>query len=183
MANRDGIDIDDAYASAQTALDEEIGLKLEDLLDAADERDALRAPWTDKDDEYTARITAAHPMMTGDHKTYRVALEMIGNRHSKYALVNLVNWLLRDLDEARANALREAAARGRMWLRDWAVELAGTFEEYVKAKTSGRFMGRPIGFDAASAYAREFKAMAEAIDNCAEPLGKAIEAMIQESKP
>jgi len=51
--------------------------------------------WGDKDDEWSARIAAAHPLQTGDAATYGVAMEMVGNRHSKGALVELVNWLLK----------------------------------------------------------------------------------------
>lgn len=48
----------------------------------------------DIDDEHTAAIAAAHPMETQAYDTYSVALKMVGNRRSKYALVDLVNWLL-----------------------------------------------------------------------------------------
>lgn len=53
------------------------------------------APWGDKDDEWTARIDAAHPVLTGDSATYDLAMQMVGHRHSKGALVKLVNWLLK----------------------------------------------------------------------------------------
>jgi hypothetical protein len=45
-------------------------------------------------DEWSERIAAVHPTLTGDHATYAKAMEMVGNRHSKGALVELVNWLL-----------------------------------------------------------------------------------------
>jgi hypothetical protein len=51
--------------------------------------------WTDKPDEWSDRISAAHSLKTGDHNTYRTALEMVSNRRSKGALVELVNWLLK----------------------------------------------------------------------------------------
>lgn len=51
--------------------------------------------WGDKTDQWSTRITAAHPMNSGDHDTYTVAMEMVGNRRSKAALVELVNWLLK----------------------------------------------------------------------------------------
>jgi hypothetical protein len=51
--------------------------------------------WGDRSDEWSKRIAAAHPMETGDHVTYIKAMEMVGNRHSKGALVELVNWLLK----------------------------------------------------------------------------------------
>lgn len=51
--------------------------------------------WEDTPDEYTAEIATAHPMKTGDHDTYQIASKMIGNRHGKGALIDLMNWLLR----------------------------------------------------------------------------------------
>jgi transcriptional regulator GlxA family with amidase domain len=48
----------------------------------------------DKDDEWTARIDEAFPTSSGSHEEYATALRMVGNRHSKAALVALVNWLL-----------------------------------------------------------------------------------------
>ena len=54
------------------------------------------AEWTDEDlplpeDE---EIHNAHPLKTGDHDLYTEALRLVGAKHSKYALVDLVNWLL-----------------------------------------------------------------------------------------
>lgn len=50
----------------------------------------------DREDQWTDAIIAAHPMETGDHKTWEMAMEMVGNRHSKGSLVELVNWLLKE---------------------------------------------------------------------------------------
>jgi len=62
------------------------------------ERDRLKAlcesPWSDREDEHTPAINAAHPETTKDHNTYWTALQMVGARHGKYDLVNLTNWLL-----------------------------------------------------------------------------------------
>jgi ferredoxin len=55
--------------------------------------------WSDRDDEWTNEIKAAHPLNTGFHNTYALACEMVGNRNSKFALVALVNWLLRKAQE------------------------------------------------------------------------------------
>lgn len=55
--------------------------------------------WGDRDDEWTKEIQDAHPLNTKDHKTYAVACEMVHNRHGKFALVALVNWLLRKAQE------------------------------------------------------------------------------------
>ncbi len=39
-------------------------------------------------------IAAAHPLNTGEHALYAEAMRLIGAKHSKGALVDLVNWLL-----------------------------------------------------------------------------------------
>lgn len=58
----------------------------------------------DKLDEYSGAIRAAHPIRTSNHKRYQQALVMVGNRHSKAALVELVNWLLMRAEEAERSA-------------------------------------------------------------------------------
>lgn len=50
--------------------------------------------WGDKWDQWSTRIAAAHPANNGSDATYMTAMEMVGNRHSKAALVELVNWIL-----------------------------------------------------------------------------------------
>lgn len=40
-------------------------------------------------------IRAAHPVRSGDHRTYNEALRMVGAKRSKGALVELVNWALK----------------------------------------------------------------------------------------
>jgi hypothetical protein len=57
---------------------------------------AAYTKWTDADlplpeDE---AINAAHPLETGEHKLYAEAVRMVGAKRSKYALVDLVNWLM-----------------------------------------------------------------------------------------
>ena len=48
----------------------------------------------DTRDQWSDSIDSAHPTLTGKHKSYEMAQEMVSNRHSKGALVDLVNWLL-----------------------------------------------------------------------------------------
>lgn len=55
----------------------------------------------DREDQWSADIAEAHPTRTGTHREYGVAMEMVGNRHSKHALVELVHWLLVERDAAR----------------------------------------------------------------------------------
>lgn len=55
--------------------------------------------WDDVDDEWTERIDASHPVTSGKteaHNAYAKAMKMVGNRHSKQALVELVCWLLQE---------------------------------------------------------------------------------------
>ena len=66
---------------------------------------AFEQPWEDRESPETYLINAAHPCYTGDYKTYDDAARLVGDRHSKHALIELVNWLLvsrtpKDLDEA-----------------------------------------------------------------------------------
>lgn len=66
-------------------------------------------PWKDKDDQFTDRIKNVHPIMCKDddrHARYALAMEMIHSRHSKYALVDLVNWLLTKWPELQSEAKR-----------------------------------------------------------------------------
>ena len=52
-------------------------------------------PWDgDKEDELTPAIKAAHPVRSGEHATFARALQLVGNRRSKSALVELVSYLL-----------------------------------------------------------------------------------------
>jgi hypothetical protein len=46
-------------------------------------------------------IQKAHPLRTGKHKLYEEAMRLVGAKHSKYALVDLVNWLLYRLEEQK----------------------------------------------------------------------------------
>lgn len=41
-----------------------------------------------------AAIKAAHPLRTGRHDTWAEAMRLVGERHEKGELVELVNWLL-----------------------------------------------------------------------------------------
>lgn len=79
-------------------------------------RDAVsKVNWGDQEDQYTEAVNSAHPMATGDHKTYETALEMVNARKAKYELVSLVNWLLTRAKKAESGrdnlgeSLRERA--------------------------------------------------------------------------
>ena len=58
--------------------------------------------WVDTRDEWSARVNDAHPARSGSHDEYGTAMQMISHRHSKQALVDLVNWLLVELKNAGA---------------------------------------------------------------------------------
>lgn len=67
----------------------------------------MASAWDDKPDEHTVAIAAAHPLKqdtTASHERYARALKMVENRHSKYALVDLVHWLLTRAETAEAEA-------------------------------------------------------------------------------
>jgi hypothetical protein len=80
------------------------------LLSAAREGERLReltspAHWKDRPDQWTDAIAAVHPVNSDDpqrFKRFELALEMVGNRHGKYELVGLVQWLLTRLDQTEA---------------------------------------------------------------------------------
>jgi hypothetical protein len=69
--------------------------------------DAYFANWEDRQDEWSNAISKAHPARNGstdqDHDRYGVAMRMVSNRHSKSALVALVNWLLVERDATLSN--------------------------------------------------------------------------------
>jgi hypothetical protein len=46
-------------------------------------------------------IKAAHPLRSGRHDLYAEAMRLVGERHAKAELVELVNWLLVEIAEAR----------------------------------------------------------------------------------
>lgn len=63
------------------------------------------AHWRDRDDQWSEAIKAVHPMNSDDpkrHERFMTALEMVGNRHGKYELVGLVQWLLTRAETAEA---------------------------------------------------------------------------------
>jgi hypothetical protein len=41
-----------------------------------------------------AEISAAHPLRSGRHDLYAEAMRLVGAKRSKFALVELVTWLL-----------------------------------------------------------------------------------------
>lgn len=50
--------------------------------------------WEDGSLPEDEQIRAAHPVRSGRHDLYAEAVRMVGAKRSKYALVELVNWLL-----------------------------------------------------------------------------------------
>lgn len=71
------------------------------LLDHFDVASVKRV-WKDREDKYTPAIKANHPMNAREDlyrgqsrwPIYNAALEAVSNRHGKYELVDLVNWLI-----------------------------------------------------------------------------------------
>jgi hypothetical protein len=60
--------------------------------------------WADKDDKWTKEVEDAFPTRSGSHKEYQTAMEMIHARHSKGAIVALINWLLLRINLAETKA-------------------------------------------------------------------------------
>lgn len=56
--------------------------------------------WADRPTPEDAAIAEAFPTRSGRHDTYQRAMRLVGDRHSKGALVALVNWLLIRIDAA-----------------------------------------------------------------------------------
>jgi hypothetical protein len=75
-------------------------------------------PWDeDKRDEWSEAIDAAFPTRSGKHDLYATAMKMVSHRHTKAALVSLVNWLLSEQADLR-HKLAADAENQRMALRD-----------------------------------------------------------------
>lgn len=66
--------------------------------------------WEDRPDDLSEAVRAAHPCITKDYATYSRAMELVGNRHSKGALVNLVCYLLREAARPASEIAAEAVA-------------------------------------------------------------------------
>lgn len=58
------------------------------------QRAAAQGHWEDKPDSYTRDINLAHPITTKRFDLYEKAMAMVSARHSKYALIDCINWLL-----------------------------------------------------------------------------------------
>ncbi len=54
--------------------------------------------WDDKQLPEDKEIDDCHPSRTGKHELYAEAMRLVGARHSKGGLVELVNWLLHRTD-------------------------------------------------------------------------------------
>ena len=60
------------------------------------------------------QIDAAHPMNTGRHGLYAEAMRLVGERHAKYDLVDLVNWLLAGPEVLQAEVERLTAENAEL---------------------------------------------------------------------
>lgn len=84
--------------SANDMIDDVIKGSIQRYLAALPKAEGVTAKESWLDDEknaiYADEIAAVHPTVTGDHTTYTEAMDLIKDRRSKYALVDLINWLL-----------------------------------------------------------------------------------------
>ena len=106
--------------------------------------------WDDKQDQWSEEIAASHPLQTGDHKSYQTAMEMVGNRHSKRALVDMTCHHLHRIAklERENEALRKDAERYR-WLRDACCDAnfgvyANAWDDHTRAWLDGRELDAAI---------------------------------------
>jgi hypothetical protein len=91
----------------------------------------------DKPDDLTAAIAAAHPLRTGHHASYARALELVGNRHSKGALVELVSYLLVQIGATAEAARAEERARVEAEIADLLTVEANAWRGVVRADCEG----------------------------------------------
>lgn len=71
--------------------------------------------WDDAPIPEDRAICDAHPICTGRHDIYAEAARMVNAKRSKAALVALVNWLLKERAESRAELDAIAAALHPHW--------------------------------------------------------------------
>ena len=77
-------------------------LNMVDEIDGVTSVNMIKVPdWCEDDEPLPEddQIEAAHPLRTDDHETYMEAFRMVCAKRSKFALVDLVNWLLRRIKE------------------------------------------------------------------------------------
>ena len=67
--------------------------------------------WSDQPTPEDAAIDAVFPTRSGRHDLYAEAMRLVGARHSKNALVSLVNWLLHRELRARTDTLKDTRSR------------------------------------------------------------------------
>lgn len=75
------------------------------------------APFDDPPRSDDPAIAAAHPMRTGRHDLWAEAMRLVSERHAKYDLVELVNWLLAENAEQRAALIKAETFARRVSLR------------------------------------------------------------------
>jgi hypothetical protein len=91
---------------------------------------------SDAPDQWTKEIDAAHPMETDSYGRYEIAMKMVGNRHGKYELVDLVNWLLKCADDAKAERLRsDRDCEKRMRISELAIAAQKSTDYYCNEST------------------------------------------------
>ena len=109
--------------------------------------------WSSEDDRGLPEeeaIRNAHPLRTGRHDIYKRAMDLVRPRHSKFALVDLVNWLLSRAEAASEDALIAA----------WNASDAGKAAEAARAAAEDAYgaacdaaeAARDAAYDACEAY-------------------------------
>ena len=77
--------------------------------DEQDELSVRGGDWADRPDGLTHTIDAMHPVKAAPEAKAQAwarwnrAMELVGNRHSKFALVALVNYLLAEAEKGKSD--------------------------------------------------------------------------------
>jgi hypothetical protein len=110
---------------------------------ARDMEDQQQQEWPDdKVDEWTALIEAAHPLKTKAYAQWDTAMRMVGNRHSKGALVELVCWLLQRAESASPSSSVLERAREALQaalLHHTTTSLPLVYERFGSREAAGEF--------------------------------------------
>jgi hypothetical protein len=116
----------------------EVADKHEETADALTILAAYRAAieWSDREDEHTATIRAAHRDIIG---MYPQALRMVGNRYSKGSLVELAAWLLFQVEAARTEGHKAGLEAGARHLDERAALVLADSKGSVAHHVAGMF--------------------------------------------
>lgn len=129
-----------------------------------------------------AEIYAAHPLETGRHDLYNEAMRLVGAKHTKGALVELVNWLLLRLDRsstfrvAKPSPSEDAPTYGPLWRPELSQD---EVYEALEALEASRAMCQGLGAAVALSVLGEDKLNPESVRDRLQAENKKLSALIQ----